>query len=162
MREDMKIHADCAAAGLDTLLARATEETASVFRDGGLVRAATYFSELRDMVTDLAARVSELEKHVQLLSYELLPNMFDAQGVKTLKLNDVGQVTVNVRWSARMLDKQSGMNWLRETGNEGMIVETVNAQSLGAFAKAETLEGRPLPSEIFKVSTAPYVSVTKG
>jgi hypothetical protein len=42
-----------------------------------------------------------------------------------------------------------------------LIIETVNAQTLGAFAKAETLAGRPLPDHLFKVGTAPFISITK-
>ena len=53
-----------------------------------------------------------------------------------------------------MLDKDKGMAWLRETGNGGLIIPTVNAGTLSSFAKGETLAGHPLPSDIFKIGTA--------
>ena len=54
------------------------------------------------------------------------------------------------------------MEWLRTTGNEGLIIETVNAMTLASFAKAETL-GRASRFRInlFKVGTAQHMSITK-
>jgi hypothetical protein len=80
--------------------------------------------------------------------------------VKTITLPDIGRVTVNVRWSASMLNKERGMEWLRETGNDGLIITTVNAQTLSSFAKEMALEGMPLPEELFKVGTAQHISIT--
>jgi hypothetical protein len=71
-------------------------------------------------------------------------------------------VTVNVRWNATMLNKEKGMEWLRSTGNSGLIIETVNASTLTSFAKGEALAGHALPDSIFNVRTAPYVSITKS
>ena len=88
--------------------------------------------------------------------------MFDAQDVKTIKIDDVGRVTVNQKWAASMPDKSAGMDWLRVTGNEGLIIATVNAQTLAAFAKTQALAGSPLPDDIFTVGVAPFVSITKG
>ena len=53
------------------------------------------------------------------------------------------------------------MDWLRATGNEGIIIETVNAQTLAAFAKTQALAGKPLPDETFTVGVAPYTSITR-
>jgi len=55
-----------------------------------------------------------------------------------------------------------GLGWLRGSNNEGMIIETVNAQTLGAFAREEAAAGRNLPEDIFRVSATPYVSITKA
>ena len=35
-------------------------------------------------------------------------------------------------------------------------------QTLGAFAKEETMAGKPLPQDVFKTSTMNFVSITKG
>ena len=70
--------------------------------------------------------------------------------------------TVNQRWVASMPDKSTGMDWLRVTGNEGLIIETVNAQTLAAFAKTQALAGSPLPEDVFTVGVAPYTSITKA
>jgi hypothetical protein len=87
--------------------------------------------------------------------------MFTNHNVKTIKLDDIGRVTVNVKWSATMIDREKGMEWLRDTGNQGLIIETVNAGTLTTFAKDEALAKRPLPSDLFKVGTAQHISITK-
>jgi hypothetical protein len=88
--------------------------------------------------------------------------MFTNQDVKTIKIDDVGRVTVNQRWVASMPDKEAGMNWLRVSGNDGLIIETVNAQTLAAFAKTQAIAGSPLPDAVFTVGVAPYTSITKS
>ena len=60
-----------------------------------------------------------------------------------------------------MLNKSAGLVWLRSSGNDGLIQETVNAQTLGAFAKEQAMTGKPLPDAIFKVTTANHVSITQ-
>jgi hypothetical protein len=61
-----------------------------------------------------------------------------------------------------MLDKQLGFQWLRETGNESLIQETVNAQTLAAFAKdLNVTKGIELPQDIFNTSQMTVTSITK-
>jgi hypothetical protein len=162
MEFDTQTAAEFAGKKLDSLLERATRDSAAVIAENDIPTAVAYFASLRDTVKDLASKVSELQKHVDSLSYETLPTMFTNQDVKTITVEGVGRVTINVRWSAKMLDKERGMNWLRSTGNEGLIIETVNGMTLGAFAKEQSLAGQPLPSDTFQVGSAPYVSTTKS
>ena len=50
-----------------------------------------------------------------------------------------------------MLDKSRGMEWLRDDRQRRPDhQETVNAMTLAAFAKAETLAGKPLPEHLFQ------------
>ena len=161
MEFDTKTAAGYAADKLDSLLERAQRDTNDIVQNNDLPTTVAHFAALQDTVKDLAAKVSALQKHVDLLSYEILPTMFSNQNVKTIKIDNVGRVTVNVRWSASMIDKQKGMEWLRTSGNEGIIIETVNAMTLASFAKAETLAGKPLPDFLFKVGTAQHISITK-
>ena len=121
-----------------------------------------HFAAFRTEYRALKDKVEKLEAEVNDLSYNLIPTMFSSQQVKTIKIDDVGRVTVNQRWVASMSDKEAGMNWLRATGNDGLIIETVNAQTLAAFAKTQALAGSPLPDRVFEVGVAPYVSITKS
>lgn len=161
MHFDTKTAADYASQKLASLLERATRDTAEVIAENDIPKAVTYFAELQETVKALGAQLSKLNKHVDSLSYEILPTMFTNQDVKTIKLDNVGRVTVNVRWSASMIDKETGLGWLRQTGNQGLIIETVNAQTLGAFAKDEVIAGRPLPDDVFTVSSRPFISISE-
>ena len=162
LRFDTQVAADYAGQKLDSLLERTTRDINEVVERNHIPSAVAYFAELRDTVKELADKVIALQKHVEGLSYEILPTMFTNQNVKTIKIKDVGRVSINDRWSASMLSKERGLGWLRGSGNEGLIIETVNAQTLGAFAKDETKAGRSLPEDIFRVSATPYVSITKA
>ena len=161
MQADTHAAAGSAAETLDAFFDRATRDTQDIVACNDIPTAVTHFAELRDMVDLVAEKVSALQAHIRSLSYEVLPTMFENQNVKTIKLENIGRVTVNVRWSAMMLDKEQGMQWLRETGNEGLIQETVNAMTLSSFAKAEILAGKSLPETLFKVGTAQHISITK-
>lgn len=162
MNFDTRTAAGYAADKLDSLLERAQRDTTEVVQTNDIPKTVAHFAALRDTVKDLAAKVSALQKHVDSLSYETIPTLFMNHNVKTITVDNVGRVSINVRWSASILDKPKGLEWLRTSGNEGLIQETVNAMTLSAFAKAETLAGKPLPEHLFKVGTAQHVSITKN
>jgi hypothetical protein len=161
MNFDTNLAAGYAADKLDSLLERAQRDTTEVVQTNDIPKTVAHFAALQNTVDDLAKKISALKKHVDSLSYEILPTMFGNQNVKTIKLDDIGRVTVNVRWTASMLNKERGMEWLRTSGNEGLIIETVNAMTLASFAKTETLAGKPLPDHLFRVGTAQHMSITK-
>ena len=53
-----------------------------------------------------------------------------------------------------MLDKEKGMQWLRETGNEGLIITTVSALYTDSLSpRQRTLAGKSLPEDLFKVGS---------
>ena len=162
MKFDTKTAAGYAADKLDLLLERAQRDTNEIIQTNDIPTTVAHFAELQDAVKMLAAKVSALQMHVDALSYETIPTLFSNHNVKTITVNDVGRVSINVRWTASMLDKSKGLEWLRTSGNEGIIQETVNAMTLGSFAKTEILAGKRLPEHIFKVGTAQYVSITKN
>ena len=162
MQDDTHAAAGSAADTLDAFFDRATRDTQDIVARNDIPTAVTHFAELRDMVDLVAEKVTALQDHIRSLSYEILPTMMGNQNVKTITVEGLGRVSVNVRWSAMMLNKDQGMQWLRETGNDGLIIETVNAQTLSSFAKAETLAGKPLPETLFKVGTAQHISITRA
>jgi hypothetical protein len=157
-----QIAADAAVDNLKNFSECAAQESARTIDQADLSKAISFFDEFRERVRELQKLTSDLQKQVDALSYELIPKMFMNNNVKTMTVPGVGRATVAIRWSARMLNKVRAFNWLRSTGNEGLIIETVNSQTLGAFAKEQTLTGKPLPSDVFQVSSAPFVSITKS
>ena len=103
---------------------------------------------------------SKLEQN---LSYTQIPACFDAHGIKNVRVNGYGLVGLNRRWSCSILDKPKGYKYLRDNGQGGMITETVNAMTLGAWAKDEVEErGVEPPDDVFKTSIARYVSLRRS
>ena len=159
---DTTLSAQYAGTKLDQLVNRAHRDTLKLVEDGDIPLIVKHFAALRTEYRALKDKIEKLESEVNDLSYNLIPTMFSSQQVKTIKIDDVGRVTVNQRWVASMPDKQAGMDWLRTTGNDGLIIETVNSQTLAAFAKTQALAGSPLPEDVFTVDVAPYTSITKS
>jgi hypothetical protein len=93
-----------------------------------------------------------------------LPEAFEREGVKTLTMDDGGRVTISQRVVASIPadTKSLAYEWLRKNQHESLIVETVNASTLGAFARTQMEAGFDLPEELFKVNILNEASLTKG
>lgn len=161
MEYDTRLAAEYAGGKIDSLINRSHRDTLALVEKNDIPLLVKHFASLRTEYRALKDKLAKLENEVNDLSYNLIPTMFESQDVKTIKIDDVGRVTVNQKWAASMPDKQLGMGWLRGSGNGGLIIETVNAQTLAAFAKSKALEGDPLPDGLFTVGVAPYTSITK-
>jgi hypothetical protein len=162
MKFDTLTAANYAAEKLASLLERATRDTEEIVSRNNIPETVTWFAELKGAVQGLQSRLSEIQKHIDLLSGELIPSMFTNQNTTTIKVENVGRVTVNDRWSCSMLKPDEAFAYVHERGNGGLIKPSIHPMTLGAWGKDETLAQRPPPSDIFKVSATPYVSITKG
>ena len=162
MEFDTLTSATYVARNLKNLLERASRDTTEVIEKGNIPDAAVYFAELSATVEALQKDMSALQKHITGISQELLPTLFQNQRTKTIKIEGVGRFTINDRWTASVLKPDEAMAYVRNSGNEGMIKESVHPMTLGAWAKDEYLAKRPLPSDVFKVTATPYTSMTKG
>lgn len=144
-------------------------ETGEVVKAQDHVSLIKHFNDLRlanESIKQAREMLTELAEH---LSREDIPDLFAVMRDKTgqkppFVIEGVGRVTVSHRFSCSIIteDKRVGHEWLRANGHGELVVETVNASTLAAFAK-DLLEtkGQELPTEIFKVGTSPYTSITK-
>ena len=76
--------------------------------------------------------------------------MFTNQNVKTINVDDIGRVTVNVRWTASMLDKRRGMEWLRDVWQRRPDHETVNAMTLSVVRQSRNARRQAAPGSSFQ------------
>lgn len=117
-----------------------------------------------DQVRNLHARLKEIASDVnqiaERLSTTLVPNAMREAGFTTVN-HQVGRVSVSSRVSASMVEKHGAMAWLRDHELGDLIIETVNAQTLSAQAKAMIEAGEELPPDFFKISIKPTTSITK-
>jgi hypothetical protein len=122
-----------------------------------------HFVQVRAAVEQIKEAREALDQMEQVLSREQVPEVMREHGIKTITVEGVGRVSLSNRWSCSMLDKEAGMDWLRGTGNESLIQETVNSSTLAAFAKNMTeTEGKELPADLFKTSVMTFTSITKA
>ena len=119
-----------------------------------------YYADLGEQAETMRKSLASIGKLENALSYQHIPASFDAAGIQNVRLVGYGLVSLNRRWSCSMLNKDQGLAYLRGAGQGGMIIETVPAPTLGAWARSETEEkGKEPPDDIFKTSVARYVSL---
>lgn len=148
------------------MLRKATEEvqreTRELVGSNDHINLIRHFAKVRNASELIKASRESLDEIEKQLSREYVPDSLRSRNIRTITVDDVGRVSLSVRWSCSMLDKQLGFQWLRETGNESLIQETVNAQTLAAFAKdLNVTKGIELPQDIFNTSQMTVTSITK-
>ena len=150
-------------AAMQRLLTEADEAEKLIKASTDLPEVLKTFKRLRDANERLEASRKKFNTFLDFFSRNIIPDMMQEQGVKTISLDDIGyRFTVSVKMNASMADKAAGMEWLRNEGHGDLIQETVNASSLSAFAKSYIEEtGKDLPADLFKLSSLRYTSVTK-
>lgn len=151
---------------ITTMLRKATEEvqreTRELVGSNDHINLIRHFAKVRNASELIKASRESLDEIEKQLSREYVPDSLRSRNIRTITVDDVGRVSLSVRWSCSMLDKQLGFQWLRETGNESLIQETVNAQTLAAFAKdLNVTKGIELPQDIFNTSQMTVTSITK-
>jgi hypothetical protein len=124
-----------------------------------------FYADLREQAEALRESVGQLSKLEQRLSYEQIPLAFDRAGIQNVRVTGYGLVGLTRRWSCSFLEgqKEAGFAYLRERGQGGMIIETVPAPTLGAWAHAVTDEtGVEPPDNLFKTSVSRSVSLRRS
>jgi hypothetical protein len=153
-----------AVSSLENATKRITEDTQEMIGRDNLIDLITHYAELREVteaIKKTRKALDDLEDH---MSHEDVPDAFRRSSIKTVNIDNIGRVTVSHKWGCSIADgkKPESFEWLRQSGNGGIIIETVNAQTLAAFAKAEVeSHGRELPSDLFTTTLRPYTSITK-
>lgn len=137
---------------------------------GDHVEVIKHFDQLRKQNDTIKEAREALSDTADLFSKVYIPDIVtdlrEKSGLKPpFNIDGVGRVTVSYKWSASIIpdDKTVGHNWLKDNGHGSLVTETVNSSTLSAFAKDLTMnQGVDLPSDIFKVGTNPYTSITKA
>lgn len=93
----------------------------------------------------------------------LLPKIMEENGMDMLRIPELGRsFSVRNVLSASMIDREAGIEWLRDNGHGDIVQETVNAGTLASFMRNLVLEeGIDPPEEIFKISTYNKTNTTK-
>jgi hypothetical protein len=157
--------AACEAAkrALETARAALFAEAETAISDNEPASLVRFYADAREEFAAMGEIVSEFNKLEKDLSYTRVPACFDAHGLENVRVAGYGLVGLNRRWSCSILDKLRGHSYLREHGQGGLIIETVPANTLGAWAREETEEkGREPPDDVFKTSVARYVSLRRS
>lgn len=140
-----------------------------MIKRGTLPDACRAFKTLRDSYEKLDEFRKQINSAIEDMNRVVLPDMLKEAGTTTLRVECGGGQYFRFNRSQRVScsitpeHKSEAFTWLRGTGNEGLIQETVNSSTLAGFAKDWVQnQGKDLPGEYFKISTMDVVSVTKA
>jgi len=148
---------------LISLVGAVRDETSQAVSTSDHVAVIRHFDHVRKTTTQIKEAREALDEMEQRLSREQVPDVMRAHGIRNTTIEGVGRVQLNNRWSCSMIAKGAAMDWLRESGYQSLIQETVNSQTLAAFAKdLNETKGTELPQDIFKTSIMTYTSITKA
>lgn len=93
----------------------------------------------------------------------VIPQRMTDDNVDGLRVPSIARsFSVVKKTSASFIDKEKGLQWLRETGQGDMIQETVNAGTLSTFCRNMLLEeGIEPPADLVKMNTYDTTSMVK-
>jgi hypothetical protein len=114
---------------------------------------------LKERAEGILKSINAIEKYMQ---DDLIPLQMDATHTVSPYNHAVGQFKKTTRVSASIIKdvKDEAWSWLRRNKLGSLIIETVNAQTLGATARSMLEKGQELPSNLFTTSTHTYVAFT--
>jgi hypothetical protein len=112
---------------------------------------------LRDRAKGMTGQVNFLHER---LRQEVVPAAMERAGLTTAG-HRLGRVVLATRTSASIIPdhRPQAYTWLRTHGLGGLIIETVNAQSLSGAARELIEAGKELPDDFFKTSIHTYASL---
>lgn len=164
MKTVTKLALSQAATALEMAAKLLRQETDEMIGSGDIIPLIRHYAELRDDNDVIKKLYDALDSIEDSLSHKDVPDAFKRIGIKTINIDEIGRVTVAYKWACSIADgkKPEAFTWLRDGGNGGIIIETINAQTLASFAKTEVENrGKELPTDLFTTSLRPYTSITK-
>ncbi len=117
------------------------------WNDMGIRDLALEFKRMQNEYSVAQAASAHIYAQFEILRKKILPEFMEEMGVDTIKVTDVGRVQIGQQVSAKQLDKEALMDWLREENHDALIADTVNASTLGSFIRAQIANGDPIPPD---------------
>lgn len=167
MRPETLTRLNKACAELKDVVAQVREDHDRVVASGDHLEIIRHFNDVR-IATELTKTSREDLKALEdKLSYEIIPDTLRTVGIKSVRVDGVGNVGVSYRFACSIIDHETqgkipAFNWLRSHNHGDLIKETIAAPTLSAFAKNMIEDqGRELPGDLFKTSSHAYTSIRK-
>ena len=121
----------------------------------GVVPLLAFYVRLKEGYDALDASRKRIYALLDLLNKVMVPEALESTGLDKVRVPELARsFYILPRYSASLLDKEAGFDWLREVGLGDLITETVNAGTLAAAVKNLVLEhGIDPPEDVVKFST---------
>lgn len=110
---------------------------------------------LKDRKEVLAEEEKTVNKRIKALTEHELPEYMEENEIDKVTIDGVGTIFIQnqVYANVKSDDRPALYEWLRDTGNEALVVDYVFPATLKAFCKEQLNNGKPVPELV----TAHYV-----
>jgi hypothetical protein len=146
--------------GIDTFISDNNSEKLST---KNLVELAKLQNDTKQKIDDIKGAVTLLTSFYELLRKHHVPNAMEAQGIKNISIDGVGQIVNSKAYyvSIESDRQEDAYNWLRDNGHGLLIKETVNNNSLRALLTDYINNGGEINENIFRVHEYQVTKITK-
>lgn len=143
----------------------APNETAAYpeFEGMGHVELAKALRQLKDEKETAEEALSTINKKFDHVRLVRLPKRMEEQEIEQIKIDGVGRIDLrgDLHVSILAADRAVAYQWCKDNGHEGLVVETINAQTLKAAVKKMIEAGEELPASI-KTTPFTVAVLTRG
>ena len=128
-----------------------------------LVELAKLQNDTKQKIDDIKGALTLLTSFYELLRKYHVPNAMEAQGIKNISIDGVGQVVNSKSYyvSIESDRQEDAYNWLRDNGHGLLIKETVNNNSLRALLTDYINNGGAINENIFRVHEYHLTKIVK-
>ena len=119
-----------------------------------VVKLGERMEELDGSITEKEEILKVIKAELEFIKTVLIPKKLEEEGLKNFRLASGRGITTSTDLYVSVLadDKPTFMQWLRDSGQGGIIKEDVNPQTLKAFIKNRIENAEDYPADIVKVT----------
>lgn len=121
-------------------------------------------SQLKSAKDKIEDELSTINKRIEILARQEIPEAMDEAGVQNVKFEGIGKIYLkgDVFASIPAESRDAAYEWLELTGRGSLIKPTVNSSSLKAAVKEWIAQGEEIPEELIKVTPYTQAVLTRS
>ena len=121
-------------------------------------------SQLKSAKDKIEDELSTINKRIEILARQEIPEAMDEAGVQNVKFEGIGKIYLkgDVFASIPAESRDAAYEWLELTGRGSLIKPTVNSSSLKAAVKEWIAQGEDIPEELIKVTPYTQAVLTRS
>jgi len=121
-------------------------------------------STLKTEKDKIEETLSAINKRIEILARQEIPEAMDEAGVQNVKFEGIGKIYLkgDVFASIPAESRDAAYEWLELTGRGSLIKPTVNSSSLKAAVKEWISQGDEIPEDLIKVTPYTQAVLTRS
>lgn len=121
-------------------------------------------STLKTQKDRIEEELSAINKRIEILARQEIPEAMDEAGVQNVKFEGIGKIYLkgDVFASIPAESRDAAYEWLELTGRGSLIKPTVNSSSLKAAVKEWISQGDEIPEDLIKVTPYTQAVLTRS